>query len=356
MEQVGGGVVAPGGISRAGIDFRHHEVAHAHRSRRHADLVGARQPGADPHQAFDCGLTRLVEDPARIGDLPPGFEVERRPFQRDVPALTRLQRRSSLPPFIEQGDDRHLRHARRRVAFEPVADLLQRRAGRLEILALSAAERALRARLVALRLHGGLIAVAVDAHVLCGRGVLNEIVGNAERVVKAEGRVAWKLAFGSTERPRDLGLEAGKPVLQNRVEPVLLRQDGLLDHRPVAADLGIGVAHLAVEHGDERMEKRFGEAEVLAVPHRAAHDLAQHVAAPFVRRHHAVGDEKSRRAGVVGDHSHRDIAGVAGGSSVAAPGEPADFLEQRHKQIGVVVRVPILHYRGDALQAHAGVD
>ncbi len=77
------------------------------------------------------------------------------------------------------------------------------------------------------------------------------------------------------------------------------------------SQLRIRVAHLGDDDVDERVEERLGEAELLAVPHRAPHDLAQHVAAPFVRRHDAVGDEERHRAQVVRDHAHRDVRVIA---------------------------------------------
>ncbi len=91
------------------------------------------------------------------------------------------------------------------------------------------------------------------------------------------------------------------------------------------------------------------------MPHGAAHDLAQHVAAPFVRRHHAVGNQERGGAGVVGDHAHRDVAGRHR-LAVVMPGPLADGGEQRHEQRRVVVRHAALHDGRDALEAHAGVD
>ena len=95
--------------------------------------------------------------------------------------------------------------------------------------------------------------------------------------------------------------------------------------------------------------------ELAAVPHRAPHDLAQHVAAPFVRRHDAVGDEERRRARVIGDDAHRDV-GRRHRLVVGVTRHLADRVEQRHEQRRVVVRRRALHHRADALEAHAGVD
>ena len=47
--------------------------------------------------------------------------------------------------------------------------------------------------------------------------------------------------------------------------------------------------------------------------HRAAHDPAQHIAAAFVRRQHAVGDQERRRAQMVGDHALRRATAARAG-------------------------------------------
>ena len=89
--------------------------------------------------------------------------------------------------------------------------------------------------------------------------------------------------------------------------------------------------------------------------HRPPHDLAQHVAAPFVRWNHAVGDQERRRAHVVGDDPQRHVGGTHR-AAVGVAGAGADRRQQRHEQVGVVVRVLVLQHRGDPLEAHAGVD
>ena len=103
------------------------------------------------------------------------------------------------------------------------------------------------------------------------------------------------------------------------------------------------------------MEERRFEAQLPAVPHGAAHDLPQHVAAPLVRGHDAVGDEERHRAQVVGDDAHRYVA-LFHGAAVAAAGQGADGVEDRREERGVVVRRRTGHHCRDALEAHAGVD
>src|SRR4029079_8261842 len=84
------------------------------------------------------------------------------------------------------------------------------------------------------------------------------------------------------------------------------------------------------------------------------HDLAQHVATPFVARHHAVADEEGHRAQVIRHHAQRDVALRA--RAVGRTRAPGHGLDDRLEEIGVVVRAPALHDGRDALEAHARVD
>ena len=88
--------------------------------------------------------------------------------------------------------------------------------------------------------------------------------------------------------------------------------------------------------------------------HRASHDLAQHVAAPFVAGDDAIGDEERACAHVVGDDAHRRARSV--GAHVRLAAHRRDILQQRLEQVGVVVALDALQHRGDAFEAHAGVD
>ena len=88
------------------------------------------------------------------------------------------------------------------------------------------------------------------------------------------------------------------------------------------------------------------------MPHSAAHDAAQHIAAPLVRRQHAVGDEERRRAQVIGDDAVRRFLFTV---RIDA-GQIGDRLDQRGEQIDLVVVVGALQHRGHALDAHAGID
>ena len=99
----------------------------------------------------------------------------------------------------------------------------------------------------------------------------------------------------------------------------------------------------------------LGDAELHAVPHRAAHDFAKHVAAEFVRRHHPVGNQEGGCARVIRDNAHRHVV-RAHRAAIFLARHLSEFVEDGAEQIGVVIRLVALKDRGNALEAHAGVD
>ena len=97
------------------------------------------------------------------------------------------------------------------------------------------------------------------------------------------------------------------------------------------------------------MKERRLFAQLVAMANGAADDAALHVAAAFVGRHHAVTHQKRGGADVVGDHAQALVvqvffAGLARGS-----------IDQRVKDVDLVVAVHMLQDGGQSLQAHAGV-
>ena len=90
------------------------------------------------------------------------------------------------------------------------------------------------------------------------------------------------------------------------------------------------------------------------VAHGAAHDLAQHVAAAFVGGQHAVVNQERGGAGVVGGDAQRGIDARIG--AVGHAEQVGGVLDDGVDQVGIVVRELALQHRGDALQAHAGID
>ena len=149
-------------------------------------------------------------------------------------------------------------------------------------------------------------ALGVEAKPLRAGEILDEILRQAICVVQLERLVAGH-DFRPLRRPLEHLLQPRQAAGQHRAEALLLAPDHLDDGVASRLQLRIGAAHLAHQHVDQRVEERLVQPQLAAVAHRAAHDLAQHVAAPFVRGDHTVGDQERRRAHVIGDHPHRDV-------------------------------------------------
>ena len=92
---------------------------------------------------------------------------------------------------------------------------------------------------------------------------------------------------------------------------------------------------------------------------RAANDFAQHIAAAFVRRNHAIGDQERCRASMIGNDSQRSGAAAihlqASSFLQSHATKLRSALSERNKQIRVVVADDAFEDRGHAFQAHAGV-
>ena len=285
VQQVRRRVVAADGVADRGVDFRRHDIAYAQRTARQAHAMRAREPGLYSDQPFDRGdrAGAFVHQTSGVGHLAAGLQVKGCARQRDITVSVRAQGVDGPALIVEQRHDLDTGEARARVAVELIAGALQ------EVFVLDAegvrlfsAERAPAARPVALRGHGGLVAGLVNQHVVGGRGVLDELVRDAEGVVQPECRLARQHAARRVARFGDLGLEAGQAVGEHDVEAVLFRENCLFDHLAVLPQARIGVAHLAGEHANQPVQERFSQPQVLAMAHRAPHDLAQHVPAELI--------------------------------------------------------------------------
>ena len=80
----------------------------------------------------------------------------------------------------------------------------------------------------------------------------------------------------------------------------------------MVAQLAVGLSHRADDDPGHLSQERVFEAETPAEPDGAPHDAAQHVAAPLVGGHDAVGDQERRAAGVLGDDAHRVVVVAVG--------------------------------------------
>ena len=206
------------------------------------------------------------------------------------------------------------------------------------------------ARLLALLLHGVGERRDVDADAARPQRVLRQIERKAIGVVKRErGDAVEHVAF--LERLRRL-VEDRETALQRAAEANLFELERLGDQRLGAMQFRIGLAHLAHQERHEPPHQRLLGAKEFGVAHGAAHDAAKHVAAAFVRRQHAIGDQERRGAQMVGDDAVRGLA-LAVGLDV---GEIGDRLDQRPKQIDLIIVIGALQHRRHAFDAHAGID
>ena len=121
----------------------------------------------------------------------------------------------------------------------------------------------------------------------------------------------------------------------------------------MGVEFGVGIAHDVHHRAHQTMQERVLDAELVAVAQTAADDSAQHVAAVLVGGQDAVGDQKRRGAGMVGDDAQRRI--VAVGRCRVNAGDARDAADQRLQEVVVVVAAAALDDGGDPLQAHAGV-
>ncbi len=95
----------------------------------------------------------------------------------------------------------------------------------------------------------------------------------------------------------------------------------------------------------------------------AAENFAQHVAAAFVRRKHAIVDEKCSGAGVVSDDAQAGVCDQLHRQLCFELSPYSDFssraalrIDQRSEEIRLEVGDLALQDGGHALQAHAGID
>ena len=120
------------------------------------------------------------------------------------------------------------------------------------------------------------------------------------------------------------------------------------------AQVGIMTAHQLDYRGRHICQERLVKANQLAKTGGAAQDHAQHIAAAFIARQHAVADEEGHSAAVVGDGAVAEqmLAAVC----VALAEELLDTIHDWAKRIRIIVVVLALHDAGQSLQAGACIN
>ncbi|ESY36729.1 hypothetical protein X747_26690 [Mesorhizobium sp. LNJC384A00] len=206
------------------------------------------------------------------------------------------------------------------------------------------------ARLSLLLLHRMGEAGKIDRDAALAQRVLRQIEREAVRVVELERRLAIQHIAG-VQCIRRLR-EQAEAAHQRLAEARLLELQRLGDQLFAAQQFGIGLAHLAHQRRHQLPHQRLFGAEQLRMAHGAAHDAAQHVAATFVRRQHAIGDQEGGRAQMVGNDAE-------GGDRLLVrplPERGRRRVDQVTEQIGLENALDPLQDGGHAFQAHAGVD
>ncbi len=342
VHQVGGAVVAHGLRAALHVHLGDEAVAHVDAAFDDAAVV-AEHVGLDLDGVFHQHARGGVAQLAGVAHLAAALGVERRLVEHNHGVVAGGGRGHRAAVHVDADDLHRLQH-QLLVAVE-----LRGRAAVAQ--ALRHLELARFAGALLLLFEQRVEARLVDAHAALAADVAGEVDREAEGVVQLERGLAVDLLRAGGQR----GLEDLHAVGDGLEEALFFLLQHLGDARLGLAQLGVGIAHLGGQRRDELVEERRARAQLVAVADRAARDAAQHVAAARVARDHAVDDGERAGADVVGDDLERRRVLVA----VDAAGGVHRLLgrgQQRHEQVDLVVAVHVLQHRGQALQAHAGVD
>ena len=197
-------------------------------------------------------------------------------------------------------------------------------------------------------LHEPVVLLLVHGEPALARELLGQLDRESVRRLQLEGVVPGDLSLG-----RGL-LEDRHPVLQGHPEALLLGGEHAPDLLPVLDELRIRVSHLLDHDLGEAGQERRLHPDPQPVLGRAADDAAQDVAAPLVRRRHALGGDERHPAAVVGEHAVR-LRGVLG-RAVRDAGLAGDPVHDQLEAVRVVDGRDVLHHARVALQPPAGVD
>ena len=289
VQQVGRRVVGAHARAALVIDMEFDHIANLQRLAR--NLAGMDMQRAQLlHRVVDLDDAAAgCAQHAGIAGLATAFGIERGLVDDDLDLVPRL-RRLDLLAADDDGLDAALCHLG--VVAEEfggpllVADLEPDGVGR----GLAGACPVL-ARLGLLPRHGSVEAGRVDGAVQRAQGVLRQVQREAIGVVQLERHLARQ--GGGGRQPGHFLIQQLQAAFQRLLEAGLLQLQGFLDQALGARQLRVSETHLADERRHEAPHQRLLAAHQFGMAHGAAHDPAQHVAAPLVRRQYAVGDEET---------------------------------------------------------------
>src|SRR5205823_4868028 len=123
VQQVRRRVIAARRVADVGVDFGSDDVASLERAARDSNVMRARHARAGLCEALDGrDSSARACDPAGVGHLPAGFEIERRLRERNVAGVAGAQLLNGLPFVVPHRDYRDACHLRRRIALERVSE------------------------------------------------------------------------------------------------------------------------------------------------------------------------------------------------------------------------------------------
>ncbi len=118
--------------------------------------------------------------------------------------------------------------------------------------------------------------------------VLCEIERKTERVIELEGDVARE--HGAFCKARGFFAEKFQTVFERFLEARFFKLQRFRDKRLPAHEFRERVAHFFDECWHKPVHQRLRAPHLMRVTHGAAHDPAQDITTPFVRRQHAISN------------------------------------------------------------------
>ncbi len=117
----------------------------------------------------------------------------------------------------------------------------------------------------------------------------------------------------------------------------------------LSTEVRIGLPHLRYQHWQQLGKEYARGTELVTVTNRATDDTAKDIAATLVTWHHPIRDQKGTGAKVIGNHPQGFFLEIRYLQSIG------NRLDERLKQVNLVIGMDALKYCGNALEPHAGV-
>jgi hypothetical protein len=189
---------------------------------------------------------------------------------------------------------------------------------------------------------------------VAAQDVLGQVDGETVGVVELEHDLSGEALSLLLAELRHLVFEQAQAATEGAEEALFLPPDRVFDEGAPLHELGVGPAHLFDDDTRDVEEKRLFHPEEHSVTRRAAQHATQNVAPALVRREDAVPDQERTGARVIGHDADRGVLLIVAPHPIA--GDRLRSLDQRGKEVGVVVARASLQDHGEALQAQTRID